>query len=210
MSRKVTPEQIDKVLPQTQCGECGYNGCLPYAAALAHDNAAIDLCPPGGVKTLQAIARLVNENPQPYLADMAKKAKPKMLAVIREDECIGCTKCIDACPVDAILGSGKYMHTVIAAECTGCELCVAPCPVDCIDMLVVDDLPEADRVSQADNARMRFNAREQRLGNKSATLKKEHASSAVEPTVADKKVLIEAAVLRAKLKKQQQRGITSG
>jgi Na+-translocating ferredoxin:NAD+ oxidoreductase subunit B len=203
MSRHITPEQIDNVLPQTQCGLCSYNGCMPYATAIAQDNAAINLCPPGGVKTLQVIANLVNEDATPYLADMAQKAKPKMLAVIREDECIGCTKCIDVCPVDAILGAGKFMHTVIAAECTGCELCVAPCPVDCIDMLQLPDSSEAVQTAQANQARIRFNERAERLAkNKVETVRKEHSRLSTPATTADKKALIEAAILRVKQKKQ--------
>jgi electron transport complex protein RnfB len=203
MSRLVTPEQIDAVLPQTQCGLCSFNGCMPYATALAHDNAAIDLCPPGGVKTLQAIAQLVSENPTPYLAQMEKKAKPKMLAMIREDECIGCTKCIDACPVDAILGAGKLMHTVITAECTGCELCVAPCPVDCIDMLEIAEPSAQLQAVQANQARSRFNARAERLA-KSPLVKLERVRQ-TEQTLADKKAFIDAAMLRVKLKKQNSR-----
>jgi electron transport complex protein RnfB len=203
MSRTVTPEQIDDVLPQTQCGLCTYNGCMPYATAIAQDNAAIDLCPPGGVKTLQAIANLVNVDASPLVAEMVKKAKPKMLAVIREDECIGCTKCIDACPVDAILGAGKLMHSVIAAECTGCELCVAPCPVDCIDMLELPQSSETVQAAQADQARIRFNDRAARLTrNQGETLRKEHSRTTATPTAADKKALIEAAILRVKQKKQ--------
>jgi electron transport complex protein RnfB len=201
MSRQVLPTQIDEVLPQTQCGLCTYNGCMPYAEAIVGDNAAIDLCPPGGVKTLQAIARLVNEDPQPFIADMAQKAKPKMLAVIREDECIGCTKCIQACPVDAILGSGKLMHTVIAAECTGCELCVAPCPVDCIDMFVVAEPEAAVKAEQSNLARQRYNAREERLAREPRQAVQGKQVSLSEQSVADKRAFIEAAIQRSRMKK---------
>lgn len=127
-------EQIDKVLPQTQCGQCGFAGCRPYAEAIASGDAEINRCPPGGEATIQALADLLDVEPKP-LDEECGEVKPKMLAVIDEARCIGCTLCIQACPVDAILGAAKHMHTVIADECTGCELCVAPCPVDCIDML---------------------------------------------------------------------------
>jgi electron transport complex protein RnfB len=200
----LTAEQIDAILPQTQCGLCGYGGCMPYAEGLVRENAAIDLCPPGGVKGLQAIAKLVNEDPTPFIKSMEEKAKPRLLAIIREDECIGCTKCIQACPVDAILGSGKLMHTVIAAECTGCELCVAPCPVDCIDIVAIDDLSETEEQQKADAYRKRFQARNQRLAEKPEdTILKPIISHITSVAVDDKKAFIEAALLRAKMKKNQ-------
>lgn len=128
-------EKIDAILPQTQCGQCGYPGCRPYAEAIAAGEAEINLCPPGGQNGVAALADLLGRDPKPLNA--AQLEKPKMLAVIDEQSCIGCTLCIQACPVDAILGAAKHMHTVIAKECTGCELCVAPCPVDCIHMVPV-------------------------------------------------------------------------
>jgi len=128
-------EQIDKLLPQTQCGQCGFPGCKPYAEAIANGE-AINKCPPGGEATIQALAELLDVEAVPLDAEHGEE-KGKMVAQIREDECIGCTKCIQACPVDAILGAAKQMHTVIASECTGCDLCVEPCPVDCIDMIPV-------------------------------------------------------------------------
>jgi electron transport complex protein RnfB len=198
MSRiNITAKAIDAILPQTQCGLCGYGGCMPYAEALIRENAAIDLCPPGGIKGLQAIAKLVNEDPTPFIATMAEKTKPKLTAVIREAECIGCTKCIQACPVDAILGSGKFMHTVIAAECTGCELCVAPCPVDCIDMIPITDTSEIEEKQKADLARERFVARQVRLEAKPNKL-----LSAPEINLQnDKRAFIEAALQRARMKR---------
>lgn len=128
-------EQIDAVLPQTQCGQCGYPGCRPYAEAIAAGEADINLCPPGGETTIIALADLLGREPTP----LEGEEKPKLLAVIDEQICIGCTLCIQACPVDAILGAAKQMHTVIADECTGCELCVEPCPVDCISMEPIAD-----------------------------------------------------------------------
>ena len=128
-------DQIDAILPQTQCGQCGYPGCKPYAEAIANGD-KINKCPPGGEATIQSLSELLGVEPEPLDAEHGAE-KPKMVAYIREDECIGCTKCIQACPVDAIIGAAKQMHTVIIDECTGCDLCVEPCPVDCIDMLPV-------------------------------------------------------------------------
>lgn len=128
-------DQICDLLPQTQCGQCGYPGCRPYAEAIAGGE-RINRCPPGGEATIHALANLLDVEPLPLDEDVGEE-KPKSYAYIREEECIGCTKCIQACPVDAILGSAKHMHTVITSECTGCDLCVEPCPVDCIDMIEV-------------------------------------------------------------------------
>ncbi len=128
-------QQINALLPQTQCGKCGHPGCLPYAQAIARGE-AINHCPPGGPETINALATLLHDCPRPLDAAHGSH-EVERVAVIREAECIGCTKCIRACPVDAILGAGKVMHTVIASECTGCDLCVEPCPVDCIDMIEV-------------------------------------------------------------------------
>lgn len=129
-------DQIDSLLPQTQCGQCGHPGCRPYAEGIAAGE-AINKCPPGGETTIHALADLLDVE-APALDAEHGEEKPKTVAVIREDECIGCTKCIQACPIDAILGSAKHMHTVIASECTGCDLCVEPCPVDCIDMVPIE------------------------------------------------------------------------
>ncbi len=125
-------EQINAILPQTQCGQCGYPGCRPYSEAIAEGD-AINKCPPGGEAVIKQLAALLDVEAVPLNAEHGAE-KPKMFAYIREDECIGCTKCIQACPVDAILGAAKHMHTVIVSECTGCDLCVEPCPVDCIEM----------------------------------------------------------------------------
>lgn len=129
-------DKIDAILPQTQCGQCGYPGCKPYAQAIASGEADINQCPPGGEAGVRALADLLGVEPKPLNAEHGEP-KPKSVAVIDEELCIGCTLCIQACPVDAILGAAKHMHTVIASECTGCELCVAPCPVDCIAMVPV-------------------------------------------------------------------------
>ena len=126
-------ERIDRLLPQTQCGQCGYPGCRPYAEAIARGAADINQCPPGGEQGIRALAELLGRDPKPLNAANGVE-KPKAVALIDEAICIGCTKCILACPVDAIVGGPKLMHTVIAELCTGCELCLPPCPVDCIEM----------------------------------------------------------------------------
>ena len=129
--------KIDAVLPQTQCGQCGYPGCRPYAEALAEGTAEINMCPPGGEEGTHKLAELLGVDFKPFGA--GAEPKPKAVAFIDENTCIGCTLCIQACPVDAITGAAKQMHTIIAAECTGCELCVPPCLVDCISMRAIEE-----------------------------------------------------------------------
>jgi len=126
-------EQINAILPQTQCGQCGHPGCRPYAEAIAAGE-AINKCPPGGQAGIEALAALLDREVIPLDEEHGEEKVPHV-AFIHEELCIGCTKCIQACPVDAILGAAKQMHTVIASECTGCDLCVEPCPVDCIEMI---------------------------------------------------------------------------
>lgn len=128
-------DKIDALLPQTQCGQCGYPGCKPYAEAIASGEAEINKCAPGGEVVMIALADLLGRE---IPTDGIAEEKPPMVAVIEEKDCIGCTLCIQACPVDAIVGAAKHMHTVIEKECTGCELCVPPCPVNCISMQVID------------------------------------------------------------------------
>lgn len=152
-------DQVEALLPQTQCGQCSYPGCRPYAEAIANGE-AINKCPPGGESTIHALADLLDVEAVP-LDEEHGEENVKTVAFIREAECIGCTKCIQACPVDAILGAAKQMHTVIASECTGCDLCVEPCPVDCIDMLPVEttlqtwswELPKPAEIIASDKPR---------------------------------------------------------
>jgi electron transport complex protein RnfB len=167
-------QRIDALLPQTQCGKCGHPGCKPYAEGIASGE-PINKCPPGGSETISALAELLKV---PVLElDVSRGSAPAQIAYIREAECIGCTKCIQACPVDAIVGAAKLMHTVIVDECTGCDLCVAPCPVDCIEMRplslatvlpIVGGLAfsleeQQARTAKRNHARRRFEQRNARL-----------------------------------------------
>ncbi len=137
-SSRTLPQRVDALLPQTQCGRCGYPGCRPYAEAITQGRAAINQCPPGGGHTITALAELLGEEPLPLNPAYGREQAPS-LAHIDEPRCIGCTKCIQACPVDAIIGATRQMHTVIDSLCTGCALCLPPCPVDCIDLIEVGE-----------------------------------------------------------------------
>ncbi|WP_247841438.1 electron transport complex subunit RsxB [Pseudomonas sp. MWU12-3103b] len=188
---------IDALLPQTQCGKCGHPGCKPYAQGIV-DGEPINKCPPGGDETVAALAELLNV---PVLElDVSRGSAPPQVAYIREAECIGCTKCIQACPIDAIVGAAKLMHTVLIDECTGCDLCVAPCPVDCIEMhpLPLGTLPvvgglassleeQRARAAKRDHARQRFerrNARLQREEQQKQAEREARAQRAAQPAVA--------------------------
>ncbi len=171
--------RIDALLPQTQCGKCGHPGCMPYAQGIAAGE-PINRCPPGGRETIAALAELLHT---PILElDEQRGSAPAQVAHIREAECIGCTKCIQACPVDAILGAAKQMHTVLIDECTGCDLCVAPCPVDCIDLVPLAALKApiiamtGDLGLSIDQRRARDSKREQarrRFDNRKARLQRD-------------------------------------
>jgi len=130
-------DQIDSILPQTQCGQCSFPGCRPYAEAIAKGEADINQCPPGGESTIIALADLLGLDPKPLNPENGIEEDIKTVVYIDEQVCIGCTLCIQACPVDAILGAAKQMHTVITDECTGCDLCIPPCPVECIHIIPV-------------------------------------------------------------------------
>ncbi len=152
-------DQINALLPQTQCGQCSFQGCRPYAEAIASGAADINQCPPGGDEGIRDLADLLGVPPKPLNTKLGVH-KPASVAFIIEEDCIGCTKCIAACPVDAILGASKFMHTVIAEECTGCELCVAPCPVDCIVMQPAPpNSAEGSRAQKSAQAKRRYDAR---------------------------------------------------
>jgi electron transport complex protein RnfB len=157
-------EHIDALLPQTQCTRCGYPACKPYAQAIANSEADIDRCPPGGEAGVAALAQLLGRTTKPLNPSYGIEAPPSV-ALIDEDVCIGCTKCIQACPVDAIVGAAKRMHSIIAAECTGCELCIPPGPVDCISMSITapEPITRTAVLARATLARERYVSREQRL-----------------------------------------------
>ena len=199
---------IDALLPQTQCGKCGHPGCLPYAEGIAAGE-AINKCPPGGTATIHALADLLQVPELP----LALPATPPQVAVIREAECIGCTKCIQACPVDAIVGAAKLMHTVINDECTGCELCIAPCPVDCIDLIALTPPEAEEQRARADLFRTRHQNRLARLARNDA---RRRAARPVRPAPVEapavaplqtpgasslKQAKIDAAMSRAQLQK---------
>lgn len=157
-------DRIEALLPQTQCRKCSFSGCRPYAEAIATGKAKINQCPPGGQQGIKALANLLGIDAIPLNEEFGKE-QPQTRAFIIEADCIGCTKCLPPCPVDAILGASKFMHTVITSECTGCELCVEPCPVDCIIMqpLPATVIETLDKQEQALQAKRRFQAKTQRL-----------------------------------------------
>ena len=192
---------INSQLPQTQCAQCGYPGCKPYAEAIAFGE-AINRCPPGGDQTITALANLLGREPL-QLDDECGAFTPPMLAVIREEECIGCTLCIAACPVDAIVGSGKLMHTIIENECTGCELCLPPCPVDCITLAPCAPFegpsPWPDLAPEkAERARVRVANRKERLGTPAPT-----AVSLGHATLEGRRAEIAASVKRRRNQRQR-------
>jgi Na+-translocating ferredoxin:NAD+ oxidoreductase subunit B len=169
----VTADDIDALLPQTQCTRCGYPGCRPYAAAIAAAEAAINQCPPGGAATIAALAALLGRAALPLNPANGSEG-PELVAQIDEDACIGCTRCLPPCPVDAIVGAQRQMHTVVLALCTGCELCIAPCPVDCITMVTRAGLAAAPAAPAPAASRARFAAHgarlAQRAGDRTALL----------------------------------------
>ena len=205
-------QEIDDLLPQTQCTQCGFEGCLPYAQALARQEANINRCPPGGTSTINALARLL-EKPVVELDSTCGTTIERHIASIDPHRCIGCTLCIKACPVDAIVGSSKRRHAVIAELCTGCELCIPPCPVDCIDMLFMPEFSHWDQ-DLAHAARNRMNTREIRLKRQKeeqaerleakAIHKLDELDDSPSPDAAAKKAVVQAALARARARRQAQ------
>jgi electron transport complex protein RnfB len=194
-------DRIDALLPQTQCEQCGYHGCRPYAEAIARGEAEINQCPPGGTDGIVKLAALLDRPVLPLNPEHGIE-KPRTLARIVEADCIGCTKCIQACPVDAIVGAAKLMHTVIADDCTGCELCVPACPVDCIVLLPMP--PEQIDAAHADAAREHFQRRETRLQHERAEREAELVArkAAVDVAVGPVNPVL-AALARAKAKQRE-------
>ncbi|WP_266181512.1 RnfABCDGE type electron transport complex subunit B [Dyella humicola] len=194
-------DRIDALLPQTQCEQCGYHGCRPYADAIARGEAQINQCPPGGAAGIARLAALLDVPELPLDPEHGLE-KPRTLARIVEADCIGCTKCIQACPVDAIVGSAKLMHTVIADDCTGCELCVPACPVDCI-VLEAMPLAQVNDPAHADAARRHFQQREARLARDQAQRDAELvARKAAVDAAATQSNPVLAALARARAKQQ--------
>jgi electron transport complex protein RnfB len=173
----VASERIDALLPQTQCTRCGYTGCAPYAAAIASGEAAINQCPPGGAATIVALAALLDRATLPLNPANGTEAPPRV-AWIDESRCIGCAKCLAPCPVDAIVGAPKFLHTVLVDRCTGCELCLPPCPVDCIELRPA---PPSHRNDAAENRR-RFAAHETRHAARTAARQRAIAAKKAELT----------------------------
>jgi electron transport complex protein RnfB len=162
-----TAEDIDALLPQTQCTRCGYEGCRPYAQAIAAGEAPVNQCPPGGAATIEALARLLGRAPLPLNPANGIEGPP-LVALIDEEACIGCARCLPPCPVDAIIGARRQMHTVVLSLCNGCELCIAPCPVDCISMVPRTAVPDAPREPSAAENRARYAAHGARLTSRAA------------------------------------------
>ncbi len=195
-------DRIDAILPQTQCEQCGFHGCRPYAEAIALGEAPINRCPPGGAEGIARLAALLTLPALPLDPERGVE-KPRMLARVVENQCIGCTKCIQVCPVDAIVGAAKLMHTVLSDDCTGCELCVPACPVDCI-VLEPMSLSQVNDPDHADAARSHFQRREARLAEERA--EREAALAAQKAQVAAiKENPVLAALARAKARQQERK-----
>ena len=191
--------RIDALLPQTQCTRCGYPACLAYAEAIAAGEADINQCPPGGAQGIRELAAMLRREAKP-LNPANGVEKPAEIAVIDEDACIGCTKCIQVCPVDAIIGANKLMHTVLSEECNGCELCIPACPVDCITMLVDDTQLDASHNARAEHYRGRYEARNARLARERAEHEQAIAARKAEVHAGTRSAVLEA-IARAKAKK---------
>ena len=198
----LTADQLDALLPQTQCELCEYPGCRPYAEAMANAEAPIDRCLPGGVRVLTQLAKTMAVTlDATMIAAMEQKQKSARVAVVREAECIGCTKCIQACPVDAIIGSSKRMHTVITDACNGCELCLPPCPVDCIDMESVSARDDAAELVLAQQSRQRYQQKQSREQVQQQQQQQDHDETKQrQQSTQDRQAMIKAAMARAKAK----------
>lgn len=203
---RATVDAIEALLPQTQCRQCGYPGCRPYAEAIATHRAGINQCPPGGDDTIRDLATLLGV---PFVPpDLAfGTAKPPAIALIDEQRCIGCTLCILACPVDAIVGAATLMHTVIASECTGCELCIPPCPVDCISMMPTGEKTTREQKKTiAAQARRRFESRSRRLQREKENRARRLAIAHENTAAQKKRATVAQAIARARERLRQRDG----
>lgn len=195
--------KIDKVLPQTQCRLCQHPSCLDYANAISNGKDTIDKCHPGGVKTLEKLAELTNTTSQQFINKVATQYKEPSIVKIDEDKCIGCTKCITACPVDAIIGSAKKMHSIITNICSGCDLCIPACPVDCIETI-----PNNDNINKAEMFKSRFIAKKAREEANSIKKSQEYKKNKIGTSnnsqdIDARKAAIAAAVARVTNKRLQ-------
>ncbi|MDT8363675.1 MAG: RnfABCDGE type electron transport complex subunit B [Nitrosomonas sp.] len=211
--KSILSEQVDAILPQIHCGQCSYDGCQPYATAIVEGKADINQCPPGEDVVIEQLAKLLGLSPKP-LDTTYGHPLPRAIAVIDETQCIGCTFCLRACPVDAIVGAAKLMHTVISQECTGCERCLAPCPMDCIHMqpmpeiITTKTLTLAQTTARAQLARQRYQFRKLRLARKQQAKSPSRKADSHQPTSANdidqkpnadtKQAAIQAAMARAR------------
>lgn len=193
-------QDIENLLPQTQCQACGFPGCRPYAQALVAGQAEINQCPPGGVETLKALGERLKKDWKPFEAEMQKQHRPPGTVVIDEKTCIGCTKCIQACPVDAIIGAAKTLHQVIPWECTGCGLCIEPCPVDCIEWVPIKAI-----AYDKEKARTRYEASQMRKEQLERDKQQQYLEKSQLNTknLTSKKDYIQEALLRVQNKKNQ-------
>ena len=202
---KPTVTQIDALLPQTQCRECGYDGCKLYAIALAKGEATINLCPPGGTTTLEALGILLDVDATPYVAELKEKHRLPSIVQIDEELCIGCVKCINVCPVDAITGAPKLMHTVIADECSGCELCIPVCPMDCISIQPIPLYDEKTKAEKSSQWRRRHESHLARLANEKIQQQQQHEAAKQKQKTDQRKAkqaAIAAAIARSKAKRE--------
>ena len=199
-------ERIDALLPQTQCTKCGYPACRPYAEAIARGEAEINQCPPGGDAAIRELAALLGRAVRP-LNPRNGVEQPRRVALIDEARCIGCTLCIQACPVDAIIGASKMMHTVVTELCSGCDLCLPPCPVDCIAMVPAVGADAIWGQSRADAARERFEGRrsrhERERRERAERLAARAPKAKEDPDAEKKRAIIQAAVERARARRRQ-------
>jgi electron transport complex protein RnfB len=208
MSQTKSIDALEAVLPGTQCGLCDYPGCRPYAEAIARGETDISRCAPGGLPALEALAQLTEQAAEPFKTSVIERYRAPQTAIIREEECIGCTKCIPVCPVDAIVGASRQMHTIVTDACNGCELCIPACPVDCIELKPTGEQTTAQRTDWQQQNHQRAKSKEARLAKQSQAQKTKHLNaklddSSRQQTVSARQSAILEALARSKAKKGQ-------